>query len=471
MLPRHLRAESFWLPALFGIAFSLIIGLLGMIAISFTENAAHSFIRQRSEMTLSRIRTLYRETENSGLETGLERAARYLAGHQASTGSTTYNVLQVKGKRLVGNLPSIPPVIGLHEVRNPLVPGVHALGIGAELDPGIYVFVGSDLAYFDTARDQMLFVLLWVLGGTMIIAPWGGYLLSRRFLNRIDAISQTCHAIMNGNLSDRVPRGTSHSELDRLSEVVNSMLARISALVITLRQVSSDVAHDLRTPMVRLRLGIEKALEEPKTTEELRTELETALVSSDEILQMFAAVLRLSEIEGGQRSDHSPTLDLAALVARVLEIYRPVIEDSGRKLEVGEIAPGIVSGDKDLLFQLLSNLLENSIIHTPKGTVIAVNLRNQNDQARISIRDDGWGIPQQERDKVFQRFYRRDISRSSPGHGLGLSLVAAIADAHGGSVIIRDPSEGSARGVEFIVALPMLRTEPLMPELAQLAAQ
>jgi signal transduction histidine kinase len=162
---------------------------------------------------------------------------------------------------------------------------------------------------------------------------------------------------------------------------------------------------------------------------------------------------------------------LAALVARVLEIYRPVIEDSGRKLEVGEIAPGIVSGDKDLLFQLLSNLLENSIIHTPKGTVIAVNLRNQNDQARISIRDDGWGIPQQERDKVFQRFYRRDISRSSPGHGLGLSLVAAIADAHGGSVIIRDPSEGSARGVEFIVALPMLRTEPLMPELAQLAAQ
>ena len=457
MLPRFFRTESFWLPAIFGIAFSLIIGLLGVVAISFTEKTFHSFVQQRSENTLARLRTFYydKSATNPG---GLEGASRYLVGHQASTGRTTYNLLQVNGKRVVGNLPGMPsPLIGLNEIR--LSPNVHVLGIGAELDPGVYAYVGTDMAYFDQAREQMINVLLWVLGGIMILAPLGGYLISRRFLNRIDAISTTCHAIMTGNLNNRVPVRTSHNELDRLSEVVNAMLARISTLVVTLRQVSSDVAHDLRTPMVHLRLGIEKALAGAKTPQELRTELEAALVASDEILQMFEAVLRLSEIEGGQRAESFPALDLAGLMEKVAESYRPVIEDSGRKLRMGEIQPCTVNGNRGLLFQLLSNLLENSIIHTPKETTITAALENKDGQARIVIRDDGWGIPPAEREKVFQRFYRRDISRSTPGHGLGLSLVAAIADAHGGSVVIRDPSDGTPLGVEFVITMPALHAE------------
>jgi signal transduction histidine kinase len=455
MLPRFFRTESFWLPAIFGISFALIIGLLGVVAISFTEKTFHSFVQQRSENTLARLRTFYYQ-KNGNAPGGLEGASRYLVGHQASTGRQTYNLLQVDGKRLVGNLPSMPrPLLGLNEIR--LTPNVHVLGIGAELDPGVYVYVGTDMAYFDQAREQMLYVLLWVLGGILIVAPLGGYLISRRFLNRIDAISGTCHAIMTGNLNDRVPVRTSHNELDRLSEVVNAMLARISTLVVTLRQVSSDVAHDLRTPMVHLRLGIEKALVDAKTTEELRSELKAALVASDEILQMFEAVLRLSEIEGGRRSESFPILNLAELLERVLEFYRPVIEDSGRKLLVGEMPPCAINGDKGLLFQMFSNLLENSIIHTPKGTTISVTLQAEGGNASIVIRDDGWGIPPQEREKVFQRFYRRDVSRSSPGHGLGLSLVAAIADAHVGSVAIQDPSDGSALGVEFVITLPLQR--------------
>lgn len=468
MFPRFFRTESFWLPAIFGIAFSLMIGLLGFIAISFTEQTFSNFIQKRSEMTLSRLRTFYYGEKNP--ELGLKRAAVYLVGHQASTGTTTYNLLQVGGKKIVGNLPSMTPVIGLQEIMNPMAPGIHVLGIGAELDPGVYVYVGTDLAYFDQARQQMLYVLLWVLGGTMIIAPLGGYLLSRRFLNRIDAISHTCNAIMTGNLNDRVPMGTSHNELDRLSEVINSMLTRISSLVVTLRQVSSDVAHDLRTPMVRLRLGIEKALVDAKTTDELRAELKSALNASDEILQMFAAVLRLSEIEGGRHGDTSRTFALEPLLQRVLEFYRPVIEDSGRKLQVGTIQGGAINGDKDLLFQLVSNMLENSIIHTPKGTTITVTMQSGGGEAHIVIRDDGWGIPKPEREKVFQRFYRRDISRSSPGHGLGLSLVAAIAEAHGGAVAIRDPSDASPLGVEFVVTLPLSTPEPQPSEkLAQAA--
>lgn len=457
MLPRFFRTESFWLPAIFGIAFSLIIGLLGVVAISFTEKTFHDFIRQRSENTLARLRSFY--YHQAGLHPGgLEGAARYLVGHQASTGSTTFNLLQVNGKRIVGNLPSMrSPPIGLHEIR--LTPHVHVLGIGAELDPGVYVYVGTGMSYFDQAREQMLYVLLWVLGGIMILAPLGGYIISRRFLNRIDAISRTCHAIMTGNLNDRVPVRTSHNELDRLSEVVNAMLARISNLVVTLRQVSSDIAHDLRTPMMHLRLGIEKALAVAKTPEELRAELQAAMVASDEILQMFEAVLRLSEIEGGRRADSFRALNLADLLKRLLESYRPVIEDSGRKLKVGEVQPCVVHGDRGLLLQLFINLLENSIIHTPKGTTITAALHSAGDSARIIIRDDGWGIPPQERGKVLQRFYRRDVSRSSPGHGLGLSLVAAIADAHGGAVAITDPSDGAPPGVEFAITLPLLRVE------------
>jgi len=456
MLPRFFRTESFWLPAIFGIAFALIIGLLGIVAISFTQKAFHNFIQHRSENTLARLRALYFEGDEAGPRS-LERAARYLVGHQASTGSTTHNLLQVHGKPLVGNLPAMTPLIGLHEISNPLKPHVHVLGIGAELDPGIYAFVGTDLTYFNQAQEQMRYALMWVLGGILIVAPLGGYLIARRFLNRIDAISQTCHAIMRGNLNDRVPIRTSHNELDRLSEVVNAMLSRISGLVVSLRQVSSDVAHDLRTPMVRLRLGIEKALVGGTTPEELRAELQSALVTSDEILQMFDSLLRLSEIEGGQRPESFPEINLTETVRKVSEFYRPVIEDGGRKLAIATMQPCMVHGNGALLFQLLSNLLENSIIHTPRGTTITIALQAAQDEAAIMVRDDGAGIPPQEREKVLQRFYRRDVSRTSPGHGLGLSLVAAIAAAHGGSVTIRDPSDGSPRGVEFVITMPLLR--------------
>jgi signal transduction histidine kinase len=462
MLLRFFRTESFWLPAIFGIVFALIIGLLGLVALSITEKTFEGFIRQRSENTLARLKTYYYQQHDAGSSNpgGLEGAARYLVGHQASTGATTHNLLQVDGKRIVGNLPPMQPLIGLHEISNPLKRQVHVMGIGAELDPGVYVFVGTDMTFFVQAREQMLYVLAWVLGGILIVAPLGGYLISRRFLNRIDAISGTCHAIMTGNLNDRVPVRTSHNELDRLSEVVNAMLTRISNLVVTLRQVSSDVAHDLRTPMVHLRLGIEKALATAKSPEELRAELQSALVASDEILQMFEAVLRLSEIEGGKRLDSFPVLDLAELLERVLEFYRPAIEDGGRKLQVGTIAPCAINGDRGLLFQMFSNLLENNLVHTPRGTTISVALAGTGGQARITIRDDGHGIPHQEREKVFQRFYRRDVSRSSPGHGLGLSLVAAIADAHGGAVTINDPPDG-APGVEFAIALPLLSAEAI----------
>ena len=453
MLPRLFRTERFWLPAIFGIVFALFIGLLGMVALSSTEKAFQNFIYHRSENTIARLRTLYTVGDENG-PGSLDRATRFLVGHQASTGSTTHNLLQVQGKWIVGNLPTMTPLIGPQVIRNPAKLQLEVVGIGAELGPGVYVFVGTEMTYFDQLRKHMLYVLLWLLGGILVVAPVGGYFISRRFLNRIDAISQTCQAIMNGNLNDRVPVRTSKDELDRLSEVVNAMLTRISNLVISLRQVSSDVAHDLRTPMVRLRLSIEKALASAKTPEELRTGLQSTIVASDEILQMFDAVLRLSEIEGGLRSKSLRGLDLAALTEKVIEFYRPVVEDGGRRLQVAQLQACDVNGNGALLSQLLSNLLENSITHTPAGTTITIALQAAQGEARIMVRDNGGGIPQHERTKVLQRFYRRDVSRTSPGNGLGLSLVAAIADAHSGQVIIRDPSDDTA-GVEFVIVMPL----------------
>jgi signal transduction histidine kinase len=193
------------------------------------------------------------------------------------------------------------------------------------------------------------------------------------------------------------------------------------------------------------------------------------MVASDEILQMFDAVLRLSEIEGGQRSQGFPSLDLAALTEKAVGFYRPVVEDSGRKFRVEELQACTVNGNGALLFQLLSNLLENSIIHTPTGTTITLALQVAQNEAHLVLRDDGFGIPVPERDKVLQRFYRRDVSRSSPGNGLGLSLVAAIAAAHGGSIVIRDPSNGTSSGVEFVIAMPLLHAASHKPDTRQAA--
>jgi signal transduction histidine kinase len=227
------------------------------------------------------------------------------------------------------------------------------------------------------------------------------------------------------------------------------MLDRIAALMENLRQVSSDVAHDLRTPLSHLRQRLERARAEAATPAQYQAALDGAIAATDEMLSLFAALLRIAQIEGGARRAGFAPLDLAALLQKLKEVYGAVAEDGGHVLTIAVPPACLLRGDMELLFQLFANLVENAIVHTPAGTRIAVEAAVTVENVIVHVRDNGPGVKPPERDRLFQRFYRGDASRTKPGHGLGLSLAAAVAELHGGSIAL-----GDGPGMDIQVTLP-----------------
>jgi signal transduction histidine kinase len=230
------------------------------------------------------------------------------------------------------------------------------------------------------------------------------------------------------------------------------MLSRIGQLMDNLSQVSNDIAHDLRTPVTHLRHRLERARADCRTPEEYAASLEAAITKADEILGLFAALLRIAQIEGGERRAAFTSLDLGALLDQLREMFDPVAEEAGHSLRLTS-APGLViRGDRQLLTQLFSNLIENAVVHTPPGTHITLSLRAVSGQAVAQVSDDGPGVPVEEHERVFRRLYRREASRTQPGHGLGLSLAAAIAELHGASIRILKEGPGMSVEVSFPLA-------------------
>ncbi|MBL0901182.1 MAG: hypothetical protein IBJ17_21125, partial [Reyranella sp.] len=220
------------------------------------------------------------------------------------------------------------------------------------------------------------------------------------------------------------------------------MLARIQQLMDGLRQVSSDIAHDLRTPLGRLRQQLEEARERATTTADYRVATEAAIEEADALLETFAALLRIAQVEAGAQRSAFAAFDLSGLVKSLGETYEPVAEDSGHRLDVAADDGISFTGDRQLVAQLLTNLLENALRHTPVGTKISLRLQKQDGGFRLAVADDGPGIPATEHDKVFDRFYRLDRSRSTAGSGLGLAMVRAIAGLHGLSIRLEDANPG-----------------------------
>jgi signal transduction histidine kinase len=355
--------------------------------------------------------------------------------------------LQEDGRKLAGNLPAMKIPDGAGEI---MLGGNPVLGVGAELAPGLQAFSGNDISYIAAARARLMHVMFWLFGGALVLATVSGALVSRSVLARMDAIGRTCRAIMTGNLKDRIPIRGSQDELDRLAATINAMLDRIAALMENLRQVSSDIAHDLRTPLSHLRLRLERARAEAASPAEYQAALDGAIGATDEMLSLFAALLRIAQIEGGTRRAGFAPMDLGALLQKLKDVYGAVAEDSGHDLMVKVPPPLQLRGDPELLFQLFANLVENAIVHTPPGTAIAVAADIGADRIAVHVRDSGPGVAPAERGRLFQRFYRGDASRTKPGHGLGLSLAAAVAELHGGAIAI-----GDGPGMDFRVTLPL----------------
>jgi len=443
---RFLRTESFRLTALYAAVFALSVVILGVFLLVITNQALRDQILAFSSTDIAAIRNGY---ASQGELEAREVVQQFMAG-PANSG---FYLLQREGKVVAGNLPATATRTGTIEFSFSSAGRSHeVLGIGEFLGPGLYVFAGSDMARLRAVQARILGIMLDLFAASILIAVAGGALVSWSFLRRTDAMAKTCQDIMQGDLTLRIPvRGTG-DELDRLAEAINEMLARISALMENLSQVSNDIAHDLRTPVTHLRHRLERARADSRTPEDYAQALDAAIAKADEILGLFTALLRISQIEGGDRRAAFAPLELSVLLGQMRELFEPVAEEAGDELQSAVMDKAMVRGDRQLLVQLFSNLIENAIVHTPRGTSITLSLSRAEGRAVARVGDDGPGVPREEHERLFRRLYRREASRPQPGYGLGLSLVAAIAELHGATVRLAD---GTGPGLTVEVSFPL----------------
>ncbi|WP_292087436.1 HAMP domain-containing sensor histidine kinase, partial [Mesorhizobium sp.] len=311
--------------------------------------------------------------------------------------------------------------------------------------------VAFSLAETDELKTIVLMSFGW---GTLFItglAIAGGALLASRVQRRLDGIAATMVDVSHGRLDARIPLTGNGDDIDAVSTQVNAALDRLSGLVDGMREVSANIAHDLKTPLNRLQMILEQAADKTASGETVSAELADARSESRQINDTFDALLRIAQIEAGARKARFVDLDVGSVVDTIGEVYADVAEDDGKSLSTTLVpdTKWYVHGDRDLLMQMLANLVENALRHCPPGTAIELSVTKQGERVLVHVRDDGPGIPAGEREKVFQRLYRLDSSRTTPGSGLGLSLVKAVADLHGASITLEDNHPGLAVIVDF----------------------
>jgi signal transduction histidine kinase len=319
------------------------------------------------------------------------------------------------------------------------------------LPDGLQLLVADDLQSVDDIEDSVLNAFLVALAMAVVFGVGVGALFTRSVLRRVDRVTRTADAIIGGDLSQRIPLTGSGDDFDRLSATLNAMLDRITDLLESLRQVSNDIAHDLRTPLARLRQRLEETRLRATSPADYSRAVDDAIGEADALLGTFTSLLRIAQVEAGaQRSSFSP-VDLSDVLRTVADAYAPDIEDGGRTLTV-DLPDGLITlGDRQLLVQLFANLIENAMRHTSPNARVAIRLMSvpETDTIRVEVSDNGPGIPEQERPKVFRRFYRLEHSRTTPGNGLGLSLVAGVAELHGAHIALADAAPGLTVIIEF----------------------
>jgi signal transduction histidine kinase len=348
-------------------------------------------------------------------------------------------------RRIVaGNLESVPSGTGdglfdLELVRESRSSSARMLRL--TLATNHQLFVGRDVQLRLDLGRLLAEALLWSIAITVALAILGGLMARRILVRRLQRISDVADRVVFGDLSHRVPLSGSGDEFDRLSQDINVMLERLSELMDGVREVSNSIAHDLRTPLTRLRGRLEGALAVGDSPARMREALSGAIREIDEVVRIFEALLRIAEIESGHRRAAFARVDLAEVASDVAELYQPLAEARGLALGV-DTAPASCDGDRTLLAQAVANLVDNAIKYTPAGGRVTVAVARQPGQAVLTIADNGPGVPQGERDRIKERFYRLERSRSSPGSGLGLSLVVSVAKLHGGALTLTDNEPG-----------------------------
>jgi len=404
---------------------------------------------------------------------GIRRLVLLVDARSRRPGSNLYLVTTPAGEGLAGNVGSLQPgVLERNELSQTSYRRLdeaedaehHAFVRVVRLPGGFRLLVGRDLEERERLYDIIFAAARWSVAVVVVLGLVGGFFVTRRVLKRIDAMSGTTRRIMEGDLAGRLPIAGTGDELDRLAENLNAMLERIEALMHGLKEVSDNIAHDLRTPLTRLRNRAEEALRTPKDESDYRTALENVLEESDGLIRTFNALLMIARAESGESGENVTVFDAADIVHDVVELYEPLADEKGLMLEIKTDGSAPIKGNRELISQALANLVDNAIKYAvPKlpapalapsagdldaapirdvATTIVVGTSTKGDRVLLSVADAGPGIPAGQRGRVVERFVRLEQSRSEPGAGLGLSLAAAVARLHHGELKLEDNAPG-----------------------------
>ena len=425
---------------------------------------------------------------------GLQGLVRTIENRALRPGANLYLVTTPAGQPVAGNVGALAPgvmaTIGWSETAYRRLDDQdstdhYALVRVTELSSGFRLLIGRDLE----ERRRMFGIVAkaaqWSLLVVVVLGLGGGIFVARRVLHRIDAMTGTTQRIMAGDLTGRLPVGRSGDELDRLALNLNAMLERIEALMTGLKEVSDNIAHDLKTPLTRLRNRAEEALAKSRTEPEYRSALERTIEESDGLIRTFNALLMIARAESGQARGNMDDFDAAEVARGIHELYEPLAEDDGMTLQV-KVEPAPLHGNRELISQALANLVENAIKYgKPDPAVqpllgataeadrrtILIEARRMGDRVLLSVTDRGPGIPPADRKHAVERFVRLEASRTQPGSGLGLSLASAVATLHGGDLRLDD----ARPGLIATLAIPALsgssdRLAAQTPDMPQKAA-
>lgn len=429
MASRLRRSAAYRIAFFYSAALAVAIVLLG----AATYFAADAEFRQQRDSAISEeLAELARN--GSGPALVAEITDREIA---QPTDTFGYALFDAGGRRLAGALATPRPPLGFSRIAfdDPRRGRVMARAEAVGFADGSRLVVAVDSEAVEQIDRTILTVFAAAFIGVIAIGIGGALTLGRYLRGRLSAIGTTARAIAAGAVERRVPVSARRDEFDDVALALNAMLDRIARLLENLRQVSSDVAHDLRTPLVKLRNQLDQLDRDDDAAVR-------AIAIGDELLRLFASILRIAEVESGSLEAGFTRVDLSGLCRDVADSFQPAIADAGRSL-TSDIADGIViSGDRELLAQAVANLLDNGRIHTPAGTRIVLSLVSGHGSVRLTVSDNGPGVVAAERERILQRFYRSEASRTTLGNGLGLSLVAAVAAAHGGEVEVGDNRPG-----------------------------
>ncbi len=459
-LGKLLRTTAFKLTLVYLLVFILFAAsLLGYFAL----NTRRLITEQITATVQGEIRALT-ELYNEG---GLRRLVIAVELRSRRPGSSLYLVTTPNGEGLAGNVGALQPGVLGHpgwletsyrRLDSPEGADRSALVNVVQLG-GFHLLVGRDLE----EREQLYAIVSnagrWSFALVVVLGLAGGFFVSRRVLSRIDAMTGTAQAIMAGDFAGRLPVAGTGDEIDRLADNVNAMLDRIVALMRGLSEVSDNIAHDLKTPLTRLRNRCEQALRSSNSEAEYRAALESTIDKSDDLIRTFDALLMIARAKSGHSRDNMSDFDAAEIARDVGELYEPLAEEKGLELRVDAAGTAPVRGNRELVSQALANLIDNAIKYAAEDSAgklngkpaeILVKAGNEGERIVLTVEDHGPGIPAADRGRVVERFVRLEKSRSEPGSGLGLSLASAVARLHGGELKLED----NEPGLRSIIALP-----------------